>query len=201
LGVTENSSPSTQASHLLRILTPIVKVYHFYFDYIFFLKNNYFLSKKLYTAKQSIRVTSEAVECLGGLVLFLFFWVTCLWISFFFFFFPFLLQGYMEETILPRLLRDSQVGSIWEGTTNILSLDVIRVITSSPQHFDTLCQVFFFLPLLLSFRHNLKKNNNNKVCDQKNSRRSTIPRASRKCQIALIFIIHYSKFRFRIFQV
>ena len=34
--------------------------------------------------------------------------------------------GYVEDTGLPRLLRDAQVLPIWEGTTNVLSLDVLR---------------------------------------------------------------------------
>ena len=58
---------------------------------------------KLYTGKQAIAVASEALECFGG-------------------------QGYIEDTGLPSLLRDCQVLSIWEGTTNVLSLDVLRVI-------------------------------------------------------------------------
>jgi hypothetical protein len=58
---------------------------------------------KLYTAKQAIAVASEALEAFGG-------------------------AGYLEDTGLPRLLRDAQVLSIWEGTTNILSLDALRAI-------------------------------------------------------------------------
>ena len=58
---------------------------------------------KLYTAKQAVAVASEALECFGG-------------------------AGYVEDTGLPRLLRDAQVLSIWEGTTNVLSLDVLRAI-------------------------------------------------------------------------
>jgi len=60
---------------------------------------------KLYTAKQAIAVSSECIEALGG-------------------------TGYMEDSDLPRLLRDAQVLSIWEGTTNVLSLDVWRPIKS-----------------------------------------------------------------------
>lgn len=56
---------------------------------------------KLYTAKKSIAICSEVLECFGG-------------------------AGYIEDTGLPRLLRDSQVLAIWEGTTNILSLDMLR---------------------------------------------------------------------------
>ncbi|MGH8646365.1 MAG: acyl-CoA dehydrogenase family protein, partial [Gammaproteobacteria bacterium] len=58
---------------------------------------------KLFTAKQAVAVLSEAIECFGG-------------------------AGYIEDTGLPRLLRDCQVLPIWEGTTNILSLDVLRVL-------------------------------------------------------------------------
>ncbi|XP_012946238.1 acyl-CoA dehydrogenase family member 11 [Aplysia californica] len=61
---------------------------------------------KLYTAKQSVAVASEGLECFGG-------------------------QGYIEDTDLPRILRDTQVTAIWEGTTNILSLDVLRAIQKS----------------------------------------------------------------------
>ena len=39
--------------------------------------------------------------------------------------------GYLEDTDLPRILRDVQVNSIWEGTTNVLSLDVCRAIAKS----------------------------------------------------------------------
>ncbi|MGH8372314.1 MAG: acyl-CoA dehydrogenase family protein, partial [Gammaproteobacteria bacterium] len=58
---------------------------------------------KLYTGKQAIAIASEVLECFGG-------------------------QGYIEDTGLPALLRDCQVLSIWEGTTNVLSLDVLRVL-------------------------------------------------------------------------
>lgn len=56
---------------------------------------------KLTTARQAVALASEALECFGG-------------------------AGYVEDTGLPRLLRDAQVLSIWEGTTNVLSLDVLR---------------------------------------------------------------------------
>jgi alkylation response protein AidB-like acyl-CoA dehydrogenase len=35
-------------------------------------------------------------------------------------------NGYIEEWIEPRLLRETHLGSIWEGTTNIIALDVVR---------------------------------------------------------------------------
>lgn len=56
---------------------------------------------KLYTAKKALQISSEVVEIFGG-------------------------AGYVEDTGIPRLLRDGQVFSIWEGTTNVLSLDMLR---------------------------------------------------------------------------
>jgi alkylation response protein AidB-like acyl-CoA dehydrogenase len=58
---------------------------------------------KLLTAKQAVAVASEAVEGFGG-------------------------AGYVEDTGLPVFLRDAQVLPIWEGTTNVLSLDVRRAV-------------------------------------------------------------------------
>jgi alkylation response protein AidB-like acyl-CoA dehydrogenase len=58
---------------------------------------------KLTTARQAVAVTSEAVEAFGG-------------------------AGYVEDTGLPTLLRDAQVLTIWEGTTNVLSLDLLRAL-------------------------------------------------------------------------
>ena len=39
--------------------------------------------------------------------------------------------GYIEEWTEPRLLRDAHLGSIWEGTRNIVALDVLRAIQKS----------------------------------------------------------------------
>lgn len=58
---------------------------------------------KLGTARDAISVLSEVLECFGG-------------------------AGYVEDTGLPQLLRDAQVLSIWEGTTNVLALDLLRAI-------------------------------------------------------------------------
>ncbi len=58
---------------------------------------------KLTTGKQAVQVASEALEAFGG-------------------------AGYVEDTGLPRLLRDAQVLPIWEGTTNVLALDVLRAL-------------------------------------------------------------------------
>lgn len=81
LGKEEVNKASETEKKLLRALTPIVK---------------------LYTAKKSIAISSEVIECFGG-------------------------AGYIENTGIPRLLRDAQVFSIWEGTTNVLALDFLRV--------------------------------------------------------------------------
>jgi acyl-CoA dehydrogenase len=58
---------------------------------------------KLLTARQAVAGASEALEGFGG-------------------------AGYVEDTGLPVWLRDAQVLPIWEGTTNVLSLDVGRAI-------------------------------------------------------------------------
>ncbi|MCP1374221.1 acyl-CoA dehydrogenase family protein [Dyella lutea] len=58
---------------------------------------------KLWTGKLAVATCSEALECFGG-------------------------AGYVEDTGLPQLLRDAQVYAIWEGTTNVLSLDTLRGI-------------------------------------------------------------------------
>lgn len=58
---------------------------------------------KLYTAKEAVSVISEIIESFGG-------------------------AGYIEDTGIPELLRNTQVLSIWEGTTNVLSLDALRAI-------------------------------------------------------------------------
>lgn len=39
--------------------------------------------------------------------------------------------GYIEEWVEPRLVRDAHLGSIWEGTSNIVALDVLRAITKN----------------------------------------------------------------------
>jgi alkylation response protein AidB-like acyl-CoA dehydrogenase len=58
---------------------------------------------KLTTGKQAVAVASEAIEACGG-------------------------AGYVEDTGLPRILADAQVLPIWEGTTNVLSLDTLRAL-------------------------------------------------------------------------
>jgi acyl-CoA dehydrogenase len=58
---------------------------------------------KLTTARAAVSVASETIEAFGG-------------------------AGYVEDTGIPVLLRDAQVLSIWEGTTNVLSLDALRTV-------------------------------------------------------------------------
>jgi alkylation response protein AidB-like acyl-CoA dehydrogenase len=56
---------------------------------------------KLRACRDARKVTGDAMEMRGG-------------------------NGYIEEWIEPRLLRESHLGSIWEGTSNIIALDVVR---------------------------------------------------------------------------
>eukprot|EP00004_Rigifila_ramosa_P001000 TRINITY_DN1099_c0_g1_i4.p1 TRINITY_DN1099_c0_g1~~TRINITY_DN1099_c0_g1_i4.p1 ORF type:complete len:515 (-),score=119.43 TRINITY_DN1099_c0_g1_i4:34-1578(-) len=87
LGKTECSVNDKHSDHLLRFLTPLVK---------------------LFTAKQAVAQCSELLESFGG-------------------------AGYMEDTGLPAIFRDAQVLAIWEGTTNVLSLDVLRAISKDKE--------------------------------------------------------------------
>ncbi|MDX1523451.1 MAG: acyl-CoA dehydrogenase family protein, partial [Anaerolineae bacterium] len=63
---------------------------------------------KLTTGRQAVAVSSEVLEAFGG-------------------------AGYVEDTGLPLLLRDSQVLPIWEGTTNVLSLDLLRALSKNQE--------------------------------------------------------------------
>lgn len=58
---------------------------------------------KLTTARQAAAVASETLEAFGG-------------------------AGYVEDTGLPVILRDAQVLTIWEGTTNVLALDALKTL-------------------------------------------------------------------------
>jgi alkylation response protein AidB-like acyl-CoA dehydrogenase len=58
---------------------------------------------KLLTGRQVVHILSEVIEAFGG-------------------------AGYVEDTGLPLLLRDAQVLPIWEGTTNVLSLETLRAL-------------------------------------------------------------------------
>jgi len=62
---------------------------------------------KFWTCKRAISVVAEALECHGG-------------------------NGYVEESILPRLYREAPLNSIWEGSGNVNALDVLRAMQREP---------------------------------------------------------------------
>jgi putative acyl-CoA dehydrogenase len=68
---------------------------------------------KYYVCKRTPLVVGEALECLGG-------------------------NGYVEESILPRLYREAPLNSIWEGSGNINALDVLRILQKQPESFEAL---------------------------------------------------------------
>ena len=61
------------------------------------------------SAEQAIHFSHEAIEMHGG-------------------------NGYIEDFVLPRLLRDAQVLTVWEGTANILGLEVLRLMNKHRAH-------------------------------------------------------------------
>jgi putative acyl-CoA dehydrogenase len=63
---------------------------------------------KYWTCKRAIGVVAEALECHGG-------------------------NGYVEESILPRLYREAPLNSIWEGSGNVNALDVQRAMDREPE--------------------------------------------------------------------
>jgi putative acyl-CoA dehydrogenase len=65
---------------------------------------------KYWVCKRAPIVIGEAMECLGG-------------------------NGYVEEAMLARLYREAPVNAIWEGSGNVICLDVLRAIVREP---DTL---------------------------------------------------------------
>src|SRR6266853_1963901 len=58
---------------------------------------------KYWICKRGPTVTAEAMEVLGG-------------------------NGYVEESLMPRLYREAPVNSIWEGSGNVMCLDVLRAL-------------------------------------------------------------------------
>ncbi|GAA0203196.1 acyl-CoA dehydrogenase family protein [Halobaculum roseum] len=64
---------------------------------------------KYRTARDSVGIASYCMEILGG-------------------------NGYVREHTTPRLLRDTQVLPIWEGASNVISLDVLRVLERERAH-------------------------------------------------------------------
>ncbi|MET9502625.1 acyl-CoA dehydrogenase family protein [Streptomyces sp. NPDC006622] len=63
---------------------------------------------KYWVTKRCTPVTVEAAECLGG-------------------------NGYVEESGMPRLVRESPLNSVWEGAGNVQALDVLRALRREPQ--------------------------------------------------------------------
>ena len=62
---------------------------------------------KYWTCKRMPAVAAEALECLGG-------------------------NGYVEESVMPRLYREAPLNSIWEGSGNVICLDVLRALSREP---------------------------------------------------------------------
>ena len=63
---------------------------------------------KHWVCKRAPAHATEALECLGG-------------------------NGYVEESGMPRLVRDSPLNSIWEGSGNVSALDVLRALGREPE--------------------------------------------------------------------
>jgi putative acyl-CoA dehydrogenase len=68
---------------------------------------------KYWVCKSTPPLVAEALECLGG-------------------------NGYVEESVLPRLLRESPLNSLWEGAGNVNALDLLRAATREPQSVEAL---------------------------------------------------------------
>ncbi|MGW1275581.1 acyl-CoA dehydrogenase family protein [Streptomyces tsukubensis] len=66
---------------------------------------------KYWVTKRCTPMVGEALECLGG-------------------------NGYVEESGMPRLLREAPLNSIWEGSGNVQALDVLRALTREPGALD-----------------------------------------------------------------
>jgi putative acyl-CoA dehydrogenase len=66
---------------------------------------------KYWTCKRAPQHAAEALECLGG-------------------------NGFVEESILPRLFRQSPVNGVWEGSGNVICLDVLRALSREPDSLD-----------------------------------------------------------------
>jgi putative acyl-CoA dehydrogenase len=47
-------------------------------------------------------------------------------------------NGFVEESMMPRLFRQSPLNSIWEGSGNVIALDVLRAIRTKPSLLDLL---------------------------------------------------------------
>jgi putative acyl-CoA dehydrogenase len=72
---------------------------------------------KYWLCKRTPVHVGEALECLGG-------------------------NGYVEESIMPRLYREAPLYSIWEGSGNVMCLDVLRALTRDPATVEALLAEF-----------------------------------------------------------
>ena len=63
---------------------------------------------KYWICKRATPHAAESLECLGG-------------------------NGYVEESPMPRLLRDAPLNGIWEGSGNVMALDVLRALAREPE--------------------------------------------------------------------
>jgi putative acyl-CoA dehydrogenase len=68
---------------------------------------------KYWTCKRAPAHAAEALECLGGV-------------------------GYVEESGMPRLYREAPLNSIWEGSGNVICLDVLRAMVREPASMEAL---------------------------------------------------------------
>lgn len=68
---------------------------------------------KYWVCKRAPAHAAEALECLGG-------------------------NGYVEESGMPRLFRQSPLNSLWEGSGNVQCLDVLRAIRTHPESVEAL---------------------------------------------------------------
>lgn len=68
---------------------------------------------KFWNCKRAVFAVGEALEVLGG-------------------------NGYVEDSVLPRLYRDIPVNSVWEGSGNVQCLDVLRSMQKEPNSIETI---------------------------------------------------------------
>ena len=66
---------------------------------------------KYWVCKRAPNHAFESLECLGG-------------------------NGYVEESGMPRLYREAPLASIWEGSGNVMSLDVLRALVRTPRSLE-----------------------------------------------------------------
>ena len=87
---------------------------------------------KFWVCKRGSAQVGEALECLGG-------------------------NGFVEDSMMPRLYRESPLNSIWEGSGNVMCLDVLRAMGRTPNIADVLRNEMGTDPRLKSFADRLSK--------------------------------------------